>query len=185
MKIRPATTATSVLIAFCTLTASFGTIHAQSTNARQTEASVVVLNRDQASAILPPTVFFRGQSASIQARNSAGLRVADGKLVLMAIVDTSGYSSSIQQTYQAYLLTEVPLSIAGQKLQPGAYGFGFIAGDKMAVMDIGGNEVLRVATTRDQSLARPTPLQILPDSAAGTFKLYLGRSYVPLSPAAR
>jgi hypothetical protein len=183
MKIRPRTIATFALMAFYALTVMPGSMHAQATDAKRTEAPVV-LNRDQASAILPPSVFFRGQSASVQGRNSAGLRMPDGKLVLLAIVDTSGYSSALQQTYQAYLITEVPLTIAGKILQPGAYGFGFVAGN-MVVMDIGSNEILRVTTTRDESLARPNPLQILPDGAAGTFRLYLGRSYVPLSSAAR
>lgn len=183
MKIRPRTTATLVLMAFYALTIIPGTIRAQGTDANRTGAPVV-LNRDQASGILPPSVFFRGQSASIQGRNSAGLRMPDGKLVLLAIVDTSGYSSALQQTYQAYLLTEVPLDIAGRKLQPGAYGFGFVSGN-MTVMDIGSNEILRVATTRDESLARPTPLQILPDGSTGQFRLYIGRSYVSFSPAPR
>ncbi len=144
-------------------------------------AAPTVLNREQATAILPATVFFRGQSASVQGRNSAGIRLPDGKLVLFAMVDTSGYSSAVQQTYQAYLLTEVPLQIGDQKLAPGAYGFGFIAGDRMEVMDIGGNELLRTGTMRDAALPRPTPLQLLPDTAApGHYRLYLGRSYVSI-----
>jgi hypothetical protein len=142
-------------------------------------AATTVLNREQATAILPPTVFFRGQAAPVQGRNSAGLRLPDGKLVLFAVVDTSGYSSALQQTYQAYLLTEVPLTIGDQALAPGAYGFGFIASDKMEIMDIGGNELLRTGTTRDATLTRPTPLQLLPDAASPSrFRLYLGRSYV-------
>jgi hypothetical protein len=144
-----------------------------------------LLSRDQAAPILPPSVFFRGQTATIQARNSAGIRLADGKLILVALVDTSGYSSALQQTYQAYLLTEAPLTLAGQQLVPGAYGFGFVAGNKLTVMDIGGNEILHAATTRDDSLARPTPLQILPGSAPGIYRLYLGRSYALLSPAGK
>jgi hypothetical protein len=180
MKIRQTKRAAFVLMAFYALT---GLLHAQAPDDNRT-GKPVALSRDQASAILPSSVFFRGQSASIQARNSAGLRMPDGKLTLLAIVDTSGYSSALQQTYQAYLLTEVPLTIAGRKLQPGAYGFGFVAGN-MIVMDIGGNEIFRVSTTRDESLARPNPLQILPDAAATQFRLYLGRSYVPFSPAPR
>ena len=145
---------------------------------------VAVLNREQASAVLPASVFFRGQSASIQTRNSAGLRSPNGKLVLVAMVDTAGYSSSLQQTYQAYLLSEIPLSISGRALPPGAYGFGFVAGDKMIVMDIGGNELMSVATTRDEKLVRPTPLQIIADGQ-GAARLYLGRNYVSISPSER
>jgi hypothetical protein len=139
------------------------------------------LTRDEAAKILPATVFFRGQTAGVQARNSAGLRVGEDTFVLAAIVDTSGYSSALQQSYQAYLITEVPLRLGGQHLAPGAYGFGFVAGDKMVVMDVGGHEVLSTATTRDAQLPRPTPLQILPGVGAGTFRLFLGRSFVSLA----
>lgn len=152
-------------------------------SAQTSKSSVTVLNREQASAVLPATVFYRGQTAPVQGRNSAGLKTADGKLALFAVVDTSGYSSSVQQTYQAYLLSEVPLRIGTQTLAPGAYGFGFIAGDKMVVLDLGGNELLQTATTRDAALARPTPLQLVMDaSAPGRFRLYLGRSYISLAP---
>jgi hypothetical protein len=143
-----------------------------------------VLDRTQAAAILPPSVFYAGQSAPTQARNSAGIRFHGGKLALMALVDTSGYSSAVQQRYQAYLLTEVPLSIGGQTIRPGAYGFGYIANDRLVLMDIGGNELLHASTTRDDKMPRPVPLQIVADpSSPGTYRLYLGRSYATISAA--
>lgn len=142
-----------------------------------------LLDRTQTAAILPDKVFYRGQSATIQGRNSAGIRLADGKLVLFTIVDTSGYSSAIQQTYQAYILTEVPLHIGGHTLAPGSYGFGFIENQQMVVMDIGANELFRTSTKLDAAFARPTPLQLLADGAS--YRLYLGRSYVTLAPATK
>jgi hypothetical protein len=142
-----------------------------------------VLTRDAAAKVLPATVFFRGQTAGVQARNSAGLKFADGALMLTAVVDTSGYSSAIQQSYQAYLLTEVPLLVGDKVLPAGAYGYGFVAGGKVTVMDVGGHEVLSAMTTNDAALARPTPLQILADPAPGRYRLYLGRSYVTIAAA--
>ena len=140
------------------------------------------LDREQATAILPSSVFYKGQSAPVQGRNSAGIRFAGNKLALMALVDTSGYSSAVQQTYQGYLLNEVQLKIGDKTLAPGAYGFGFVEGDRMVVLDIGGNEILHATTTRDEHMNRPNPLQIIPDtSAQGHYRLYLGRSYVTLS----
>ena len=162
-------------LAICTVSAQ------QAAGAAET-GPATVLNREQASAVLPGSVFFRGQTASIQTRNSAGLRLPGGKLVLAAMVDSSGYSSALQQTYQAYLITEVRLRIGDQTLSPGAYGFGFTADNKMLVMDIGGNEILHVPTTRDEVLARPTPLQMIANGAPGA-RLYLGRSYVSIAPA--
>ena len=143
-----------------------------------------VLDRQQAAALLPSSVYYKGQSAPVQARNSAGIRFPGDKLALTALVDNSGYSSAVQQTYQGYLLNETRLKIGDKILAPGAYGFGFIAGDRVVVMDIAGNEILRASTTRDEQMARPNPLQILPDaSAPGHYRLYLGRSYAILSEA--
>jgi hypothetical protein len=142
------------------------------------------LDRAQATAILPATVYYMGASAPVQGRNSAGIRFDNGKLALVALVDASGYSSQIQQTYQGYLLNETQLKIGDKTLGPGAYGFGFIAGNRMVVMDIAGNEIMHATTTRDENLKRPDPLQIISDaSSPGHYRLYLGRSYITLSAA--
>ncbi|WP_263373875.1 hypothetical protein [Granulicella aggregans] len=156
-------------------------LHAQSSTAA---AKVGILNREQAAAILPEKVFYRGLSAPIQARNSGGVRFADSKLILAALVDTSGYSTAVKETYQAYLITEVPLMLGDKTLAPGAYGFGFIADDKMVVLDLGANQLFTTTTTRDAALPRPNPLQVLPDpGSASRYRLYLGRSYVTFEAA--
>jgi hypothetical protein len=145
------------------------------------DAKPGVLDRTEAAAILPKTVFYKHLSASVQGRNSAGIRFDNGDLVLVAMVDTSGYSSAVQQTYQAYLLNEVHLKIGDKTLPPGAYGFGFV-GDHMVILDIAGNELLQAPTVRDEQMARPAPLQLFADQKApGHYRLYLGRSYITLS----
>jgi hypothetical protein len=166
--------------------ASFPIASAQSassaTAASKAEPKPGVIDRTEAATILPKSVFYKGLSATIQGRNSAGIRFGNGDLVLMTMVDTSGYSSAVAQTYQAYLLNEVHLKIGDKVLPPGAYGFGFIGGDQMVVMDIAGNELLRATTTRDPQLTRPDPLHIVADEGMpGHYRLYLGRSYVTLS----
>ena len=147
------------------------------------QASPGVLSREEAARILPTNVFYAGQSATLQGRNASGLRTAGGKLVLAALVDTSGYSSGIAERYQAYLITEVPLHIGDKSLPAGAYGFGFIAGDRVVVMDVGANELLSTATRKDDALQRPTPLQIV--ASDGQYRLYLGRSFVTFAPEER
>lgn len=143
-----------------------------------------ILSATEAAKIMPATVFFRGQSAPVQARNSTGLRLGPDSLLLAAMVDTSGYSNALQQKYQAYLLTESPIDIEGTHLPAGAYGFGFIAGDKFIVMDVGSHDLFTVASTRDADIRRPTPLKILaaPNSST-TFRLYAGRNYVTFTPS--
>ncbi len=143
-----------------------------------------ILTRDQAANYLPDKVFYRGQSATVQARNSSGVGFAGGKLMLAAVVDTSGYSTAVAQGYQAYLITEVPLAFGGHVLAPGCYGFGFVAGDRMVVMDIGANLLFEAPTMKDAEMKRPNPLQIRPDAAAGEYRLYMGRTYVAFSQAA-
>jgi hypothetical protein len=93
-------------------------------------------------------------------------------------VDTGGYSSNIQERYQVYLITEVPLTIGSHRLPPGAYGAGFINDNKFVVMDIGGHDLFVTDSQRDDALSRPTPLQVLPDSTPQSYRLYGGRSFV-------
>lgn len=138
-----------------------------------------ILTAVEAGKLMPATVFFQGLSASIQTRNSAGIRFATDSYLLVALVDTSGYSSQVQQKYQAYLITEEPINLGGHRLAPGAYGCGFIANNKFVLMDIGGHDLFTTSSTRDASLRRPTPLQIL--LADSHYRLYVGRNYVELA----
>jgi hypothetical protein len=149
--------------------------------ATASNATSTILKAPETGAILPSSVFFRGQSASIQARNSAGIRLSKDALLLAALVDTSGYSSSVQQKYQAYLITESPVLIGGHRLAPGAYGCGFIANNQFVVMDIGGHDLFTAGSSHDAALHRPTPLQILPSPDGQTFRFYAGRNYVQIS----
>ena len=143
-----------------------------------------VLKPDDVANLMPPQVFFRGQSATVQMRNSGGIRYPDGMFTLVALVDTSGYSSGIQQKYQAYLITEVPLQIGdgagAHKLTPGAYGVGFIQNDRFVVMDLGAHDLLNVGSHHDVELRRPTPLEVLDTATPGTYRFYEGRSFVTL-----
>src|SRR6266436_1608068 len=139
---------------------------------------VVLKSADVTAKIFPERVFFRGQSAPVQFRNSGGVHFADDLYVLAGMVDSSGYSTAIKEKYQAYLLNEVTLEIAGQTLKPGAYGIGFLNGGKFVVMDVGANDLLQVASQHDAEMKRPVPLQVVASATAGSYRLYAGRDYV-------
>jgi len=139
-----------------------------------------ILRATEAAKLLPPSVFFRGQSAPLQARNSGGIKFSDDMLLLAALVDNSGYSTAVQQKYQAYFITETPIDINGHLLPPGAYGVGFVQGH-FSVMDIGNHDLFSVTSTHDAELKRPTPLQVLADGTPGKYRLYEGRDYVVIS----
>jgi hypothetical protein len=139
-----------------------------------------VLKPADTQKLLPEKVYYKGQSAPTQLRNSGGVKFADGYFVLATLVDNSGYASDVQAKYQAYFVAEVPLKIGGKALPAGVYGIGFIADNKLAVTDVGGHDVLTVSTSDDAGLKRPTPLQVIADPAGG-FRLYSGRRYVVFS----
>jgi hypothetical protein len=142
------------------------------------EKETVLKAADITAKIFPERVFFRGQSAPVQFRNSGGVHFADDLYVLAGMVDSSGYSTGIKEKYQAYLLNEVTLEIAGQTLKPGAYGIGFLNGGKFVVMDVGANDVIQAASQHDAEMKRPVPLQVAASVTAGTYRLYAGRDYV-------
>jgi hypothetical protein len=137
-----------------------------------------LLGGDDLKKSVPAAYFFRGQSAPVQVRNSAGFSMPDGKLVLAGLVDTSGYASDVQAKYQGFLITEVKLNIEGSELAPGQYGFGFSQGGKFLVMDVGANDLFSVGATMDDKLARPVPLKMVEDG--GGYRLYTGKKWVLL-----
>jgi hypothetical protein len=141
------------------------------------QGDATVLKPADMAKIFPATVFYRGQSATTQLRNSGGVKFADGFYVLASMVDTSGYSTGVAAKYQAYFITEVPIRIGGQRLVPGAYGVGFIADHKFVVTDLGAHDLLTVGSHSDGDIKRPVPLQVAPDPSHG-FRLYEGREFV-------
>jgi hypothetical protein len=160
----------------CLHKACFAAGSHQSSPAASNEPSV--LSASEAAKFLPGTVFFRGQSAPIQARNSGGVQFNKNSLLLVTLVDTAGYSSSVQEKYQAYLITEAPIDVEGHQLPPGAYGCGFVTGNTFVVMDIGGHDLFTAHSANDTALHRPTPLQVLPAPNGTGYRLYVGRDYV-------
>src|SRR5438445_10303507 len=119
---------------------SFSSLHVQTAMAGNPPAEgkeVVLKAAEITPKIFPERVFFRGQSAPAQFRNSGGVHFADDLYVLAAMVDSSGYSTAITEKYQAYLLNEVTLEIGGQTLKPCAYGIGCISGGEFGAMALG------------------------------------------------
>lgn len=138
---------------------------------------IVLKAADISPKIFPEHVFFRGQVAPTQLRNTGGVHFADDLYVLAGLVDSSGYSTGIKEKYQGYLLNEVTLDVGGKTLKPGAYGFGFVSG-KFMVMDLGGNDILEGTAQHDAEMKRPMPLQVTASTNAGTYRLYVGRDFI-------
>jgi hypothetical protein len=149
------------------------------TSALAQNAAQHLLSADELKNVVPAEFFFRGQKAPTQLRNSGGFQMADGKVTFAALVDASGYSSSIQQKYQGLFITESKLNIGGSELAPGEYGFGFAA-DKFVVMNVANEDALSVPYQTDAQLKRPVPLKMVEDGTG--YKLYAGRKWVSAKP---
>ena len=156
----------------------FGSLSAVNADKSPAGQDVVLKAADISPKIFPEHVFFRGLVAPTQLRNAGGVHFADDLYVLAGLVDSSGYSTAIQEKYQGYLLSEVTLDFGGQVLKPGAYGFGFLQGGKFLVMDLAANDALQGTSQHDADMKRPVPLQVTASSTAGSYRLYCGRNYV-------
>ena len=156
--------AVAAVIALATLAAAQGT--------------ATILHPADTQKLLPASVYYKGQSAPLQIRNSGGVKFADGYYMLASLVDVSGYSTGIAEKYQAYFITEVPLKIAGQSLPAGVYGAGFLANGGFVLTDVGGHIVLTAPASNDADLRRPRPLEVTA-APSGGFRLYFGRRFVP------
>ena len=142
------------------------------------QVSKHVLSSDELKKAVPTEYFFRGQKAPVQLRNAVGFQLADGKMILAALVDASGYSTAIQQKYQGMLITETKLNVAGSSLPPGQYGFGFTADNKFVVMDVANSDVLSASYQTDQALQHAVPLKLVEDGTG--YKLYAGKKWIAI-----
>ena len=154
-------------IAACLLVLALTTATAQS--------PARLFSAQELETTFPAKVYYLGKTAPVQLRNAAAVHLGEHGIFFAGLVDTSGYASGVQETYQMYLLLEQPTHFGTATLQPGAYGAGFV-GDKAVVMDIGGHKIAETATQTDDRMARPRPLQLV-QSADGGVRLYVGRRW--------
>ena len=168
-----------IVLALATLISSaLGVLpHAVVVHASPEGTEAALAAKDVGAKLFPEKVFYRGQLAPTQLRNTGGVHFADDVYFVAGLCDNSGYASDVKQKFRAYLLSEVPLELGGKSLPAGAYGFGFINGQAV-VTDLGAHDLWQVSSAKDAEIKRPTPLQVLPSSAKGTYRLYIGRDYV-------
>jgi len=129
--------------------------------------------------VVPTSFYFQGLSAPTQMRNAAAARFGKDRYVISGLVDTAGYSADVRAKYVGFLITDSAITLNGESLPAGAYGFGFATEGKMTVMDLGGKALLSVAVTNDKVLRRPRPLMMSSDP--GGVRLYNGKDYVVIA----
>jgi hypothetical protein len=135
----------------------------------------VLLTGGDLSRVVPPGFYFEGLSAPTQMRNTAAARFGANRYVIAGLVDTSGYAADVRAKYEGFLITDSPITIGGSELATGAYGFGFTKDGKLNILDLAGNQILSVSTTKDSSMKRPRPLMMTKD--ADGVRFYNGKDY--------
>src|SRR6266851_8763905 len=139
----------------------------------------VVLAGAELSRVMPPGFYFQGLTAPTQMRNSAAARFGTKRYVIAGLVDTSGYAADVRARYEGFLITDSTITINGSDLGVGAYGFGFSNDGKLNILDLAGNEILSVSTTKDNEMKRPRPL-MMTRSGKG-IRLYSGKDYAVIA----
>ncbi len=143
------------------------------------QAGPAVVAGNDLKKVVPDTYFFRGLSATVQARNSAAVKYPDGYFVIAALVDTSGYSTDIKAKYNGLLITEKKLVFGGKTIDPGEYGMGYTPEGRFHILDVAGNELAAGEMVSDAKLAHPVPLAIT--TSNGEVRLYLGKKYAVIT----
>ncbi|PYS79239.1 MAG: hypothetical protein DMF66_03515 [Acidobacteria bacterium] len=145
-------------------------------------ATPAVLESAALAHVVPTSFCCEGQRAPTQTSNTAAVQWGAGKdarLVIVGMVDTSGYSSDVRAKYQGFFIADSPVSVGGKELGTGAYGFGFTEDGHLNIFDIGGRQILSAPATKDTKIQRPRPILIRVDS--GEVRFYSGRDYAVIN----
>ena len=138
-----------------------------------------ILAAPELRRVVPGAFYFQGQSAPTQVRNSAAARFGTDRYVVVGMVDTSGYSAEIRARYEGFFITDSAITVGGETLSTGAYGFGFSSDGKLNIIDLANKDVISVSITKDSAMRRPRPLMMSMDGT--NVRLYRGRDYVVIA----
>ncbi len=123
--------------------------------------------------------YLEGNSIPTEKRNAVLIKTPSGARVEFALLDTSGYSSQVQEKYSGMIISEGPISVCGVKLEVGSYGFGTKlphpsgSGDgQVFFYDQAGSKAGECSVSKDAHLKMPKPLQVI--VSGGKARLYLG-----------
>jgi hypothetical protein len=135
---------------------------------------------------LPTDFYLEGNHIPVQKRNAAMLKNAKGARLLVALLDTTGYSSQVQQKYAGMLITETKVSVCGIAVGVGSYGFGLerpaptsSADAPFRIYDQAGEKIGECASKKDDSIKQPTPLAVT-TAKGGPARLYLGKYVIEI-----
>lgn len=145
----------------------------------EAQAGFEVLSGKAFDSAFVKDFYLEGNSIPTERRNAALIKTPSGARVEFALLDTSGYSSAVQQKYSGMIISEGSLSVCGVKLGAGSYGFGTRlphpsgSGDaEVFFYDQAGAKLGQCTASKDTQLKTPRPLQVM--VSGGKARLYLG-----------
>jgi len=116
---------------------------------------------------VPGDFYLEGSHIPVQKRNAVLLKTARGARVVVGLLDTSGYSSKIQQKYVGMLITETKISVCGNPTGVGNYGFGLDrpaansnAPATFKLYNQAGEKVSECSAQKDSAIKQPKPLAV-------------------------
>jgi len=135
---------------------------------------------------LPKDFYIEGNAIPTAKRNATMVRLPSGARALFSLIDTTGYASDVAAKYVGMIITEGELSICGQKVAVGSYGFGWqlpARGEEgpgaFKLYNQAGATLIECATKRDADLKQPKPLEVIAHED-GAARLFHGRHGVDL-----
>jgi hypothetical protein len=134
---------------------------------------------------VPKDFYLEGNAIPVEVRNAALLKTGAAR-VLIALIDTTGYSSQIRQKYIGMLISEGSISVCGESVRVGSYGFGLEKpaetspqDGKFYLYNQAGEKVVECNVKKDSKIHQPKPLQAVLTQGAPA-RLYLGRYWLEL-----
>ncbi|HEV2352586.1 MAG TPA: hypothetical protein VG028_22355 [Terriglobia bacterium] len=137
---------------------------------------------------MPKDFYLEGNAIPTEKRNAALLKTPAGARLLLALIDTAGYSSQIKQKYMGMAITEGKFSVCGRSVEVGSYGFGLEkpapnskADAKFHLYNQAGAEIATCSAAYDSTIKIAKPLQVS-TGKGGPATLELGRYKLELKP---
>ena len=136
--------------------------------------------------IVPKDFVLEENAIPAEKRNTVLALTPSGGRVIAGLLDTSGYSSQVQEKYRGMLISEGSVNVCGHEVGTGSYGFGFTKApgasqgktSDFMLYDQAGKKVMECTAKWDAKLKSPRPLQVVVNG--GTARLYVSRSWVEL-----
>ncbi len=135
---------------------------------------------------VPGDFYLEGNRIPVDKRYAVLLKNTHGARLVVANINTAGYSSQIKQKYTGMVITETKISVCGTELGVGSYGFGLdrpappsTADATFRIYNQAGEKLGECAAKRDDTIKQPTPLTVTAPQG-GPVKVALGKYVIEI-----